>query len=183
MPRQFIIDFSSEVGHTYRRAAKKDRLMMLGFAAVAVLGFGYIGWAVAARLLSERTNIYGVTGTVTVGGESVEAGEVIFDPVAGENTQRRSAQIRNGAFELLAAAGVARKKTYTIRVFGYKRTGLKYENADPGQSAEQREQFIAPQFNSSSKLRFVSNRANLAAPLMLELPDSADMGLQSVESK
>jgi hypothetical protein len=119
---------------------------------------------------------------VTIGGESIEVGEIVLDPAAGENTQRRSARIRNGAFEFPAVSGVPRDRIYTIRVYGYKQTGLKYRNADPDQSAEEREQFIAQQFNSVSELTFKSTRANLAVPLVLELPDSADMGQQAIQT-
>jgi hypothetical protein len=168
-----LSEICGEVGATYRSADDGRRRFMLAIAAVCVLAFLNIAWAVASRLFSNRPATYGVMGTASVGGSAIDAGEVTFDPLVGENAQLRSARVKNGVFEIPASQGLPKNKKFTVRVYAFRPTGRKYENADPSQSAAELEQFVSEQYNTNSSIVFETTKASLATPLALELPDAA----------
>lgn len=182
MPFGRIKDVFDSVRYSYQYANDRQRRFMLGVFAVCGLVLLNLIWAVAARIFPRQGNEYGVIGTASVGGELIKTGELVLDPTVGEDAKRRSVRIINGSFELAANQGIMKDRKYTVRVYGYRQTGRKYQNADPDQSAEEQEQFIAEDFNSASKTIFEATPTNLRKHLTLDLPASAILRPQPIKS-
>ncbi len=100
----------------------------------------------------------GVTGVVTLDGQPVPEGRIVFDPVAKHEGQRRDVAIVDGRFELPSQEGLLPDLEFQIDIKGFRETGRKYPNANMGASYDEFEQYIPSQYNTASTLRVVTSR-------------------------
>jgi hypothetical protein len=105
---------------------------------------------------------------VSYQGQPVAVGEIVFEPQS-ERGQRRTALVKDGRFELPKREGFPLGQSYLVRVYGYRETGEKYENADMSQSAVIQEQFLPTRYNQATELTFETTSQNLRAGLPLDL--------------
>lgn len=148
---------SERGGRTWMR----PEIGVVGLVAVTLLG---LSWLWSPRMVAT----YAVNGTVAFLGQPVESGQIVFEPEPGAG-QMRSAMIRSGSFTIPKKEGLPRDRTYIVRVYAYRATGEKYENADMSLSAEIQEQILPPRYNEQSDLRFETKPANLRSGLTLDL--------------
>src|SRR5688572_15059983 len=89
-------------------------------------------------------------GTVTLDGQPVTGGSIVFMPqMAGG--PKAAAAIENGAYSIPAAQGVKPGK-YRVEVSWHKPTGRKIPSADPGMTADETREAIPAKYNSNSTL-------------------------------
>ena len=94
----------------------------------------------------------GVTGEVTLDGQPLPSGMVVFEPAVGSDGQRRDANIAAGRFALPDDQGMLPGQEFQVVLKAFRQTGRKYLNADMGSSADEMEQYLPKQYNSSSTL-------------------------------
>lgn len=129
--------------------------------AIVFAGIGVcLIWIVMQMWAPQPPATYALSGKISFQGMPIPNGEIVFDP-AGEFGQRRSARILNGRFQLEAKEGLAKDQVYIPRVYGYRLTGKKYENANMATSTEVQEQYVPGRFNGKSEMRLETNAANL----------------------
>ncbi|QDU89155.1 hypothetical protein Pla175_25420 [Pirellulimonas nuda] len=92
-------------------------------------------------------------GKVSVNGQPVPTGLIVFSPAAPSATQREAvAEIADGRYALPLAKKVA-PGDYKVAITGERKTGKKFET-DPGSGvfADEREQFVPEKYNARSEL-------------------------------
>lgn len=155
-----------EVFGGFREGSQQSRLFVWGISCTA-------GLAVICVLVFMPwggRSLYGLNGTVSVAGEPVEQGEILFDPEPGQGLQSRSAPVVDGLFSVKKDKGLTFGGRYIIRVLGFRPTGEKYENEDQDMSAEILEQVIPIQYNSESKILLTMDSEAIGEYFELALP-------------
>ena len=110
--------------------------------------------------LASGNAIYAVGGAVTFDGVPVAAGTIVFDPIA--DGQRREALVKDGRYALGRESGLLRNAEYVVRVRAYRKTGKKYENADPASSFDEYEQYLPDRYYSDPSIKVTATRRALA---------------------
>lgn len=87
-----------------------------------------------------------VTGQVTLDGEPVAEGEIIFSPVDGTG-HRHAGRIIDGSYELESTAG--KKK---VEITAYRDSKDRFDESNPGERVPIREQFIPENYNAQTTL-------------------------------
>lgn len=138
------------------RALKPRTKLLVG------MGFVMLAWWMLRLViwLSSGTPAYAIDGAVTYNGNPVPVGAIVFDPIA--DGQRREALIKDGRYSLPAKSGLARDAEYVVRVRAFRKTGRKYENADPAASFDEYEQYLPERYYSDSGIRLKATRRTLA---------------------
>ncbi len=101
-------------------------------------------------MLASRDALCAVQGHVTILGEPIASGEVMFNPGDGAPGQRRSALIAGGAYSLPLARGLLRNQKYVVEIRAMRPTGRLYRSQ--GQEVDELEQFLPSRFNTASEL-------------------------------
>ena len=91
-----------------------------------------------------------VHGRVSLDGESISAGSVVFLPTAGDGT-KAAAAIENGQYTVPAESGL-RPGTYRVEVTWSKPTGRKIPSADPGMMMDETREAVPAKYNTASGL-------------------------------
>ena len=96
-----------------------------------------------------------VTGTVTLDGEPLEAGTIVFEPIEGTQSPAAGAPITKGAFEI-ARAGGPMAGTYRVKINAPRKTGKKIvagSPAPPGTLVDEVVEAVPARYNSASEER------------------------------
>ncbi len=116
-------------------------------------------WVVLATLTvigascQRKATPVGVSGSVTLDGNQVAKGFVLFEPRDSETGQVRQAAIENGAFNLPSSQGILPGVEYRVIIKVFRKTGRKYANADMAASDDEYEQYLPAEYNSNSTLK------------------------------
>jgi hypothetical protein len=89
-------------------------------------------------------------GTVTLDGERVAQGNIVFLPQASSGP-KAAAAIENGVYSIPAEQGLLPGK-YRVEVSWHKPTGRKIASADPGMTIDETREAIPAKFNTDSTL-------------------------------
>lgn len=106
---------------------------------------------------------YFVSGNVTLNGEPVSSGEILFRPEEGRGN-RDGARITDGAYEIESLPG---KKI--IEITAYRESKTKFDESNPGERTPIQEQYIPEKYNKKSELKFEINESS---------PDNMDFELK-----
>lgn len=90
-------------------------------------------------------------GKVTLDGEPVTLGNIIFLPTAGSGT-KASAAIEQGTYVIPATDKLA-PGSYRVEISWHKPTGRKVASADPGIMIDETREVVPPKYNSDSTLK------------------------------
>lgn len=120
--------------HTRRSLAA---LTFLTFAAALLAGCGGDGRK-------------GVSGDVTLDGEPVNGGSIVFLPSGGEGS-KGAAEIIDGKYSIPPAQGLA-PGTYRVEINWSKPTGKQIPSGDPGMMMDERQEAVPARYNSNSTL-------------------------------
>lgn len=135
--------------------ALRGKLLAVGMVCATVFWFAWL----VTWIMSGET-MYAVAGGVTFDAMPVSTGMIVFDPTGP--SQRREALIRDGRYELPAIAGLRRGEEYVVRVRAFRKTGRKYENADPAASFDEYEQYLPDHYYSDPHIKITVTRGVLA---------------------
>ena len=91
-----------------------------------------------------------VHGRVTLDGEAVTMGNIVFLPPSGVGP-KAAAAIENGSYAI-SAADKLRPGSYRVEISWHKPTGRKVASADPGMTIDETREAIPAKYNSDSTL-------------------------------
>lgn len=91
-----------------------------------------------------------VRGRVTLDGEPVTMGSIVFMPLSSGGA-KAAAAIENGNYTIPAAQGLPTGK-YRVEVSWHKPTGRKIPSADPGMTADETREAVPAKYNTDSNL-------------------------------
>ena len=91
-----------------------------------------------------------VSGKVTLDGELVKGGSIVFLPAEGDGT-KGAAEIVDGSYLIGADNGLKPGK-YRVEISWFKPTGRKIPSADPGFTTDETREVIPAKYNASSTL-------------------------------
>jgi hypothetical protein len=119
-----------------------------------------------------------VWGEVTYDSEPVAEGVILLTPEAGHAAPTAGGLIKNGRYDMPAMKGPRAGVTYRVSIEGLKKTGKKIVSPQDPDGADEKNQFIPPEYNSRSMLKItVSKQApenqkdfSLEKPEKLEPP-------------
>lgn len=92
-----------------------------------------------------------VQGKVTLDGEPVALGNIVFLPIGGAGT-KGSAPVEQGAYTIPATDKLA-PGSYRVEISWHKPTGRKVASADPGIMMDETREVVPPKYNSDSTLK------------------------------
>jgi hypothetical protein len=98
------------------------------------------------------SNQVAVQGRVTLDGQPVGPGSIVFLPEGGGEGTKVAAAIEDGKYQIGKERG-AKPGAYRVEITWSKKTGRQRPSADPGMMMDETEEAIPPQFNSQSTLR------------------------------
>jgi len=101
---------------------------------------------------THSSTIAPVSGTVTFDGQPLPSGNIVFEPT-DDKTQMRQATITDGKFSLGKREGLIVGGIYKVVIKGFRKTGRKYENVKMAASADEVEQFLPEEYNTSTTLQ------------------------------
>jgi hypothetical protein len=104
--------------------------------------------AVGAGCASESAS--SVHGKVTLDGQPVAAGNIVFLPATGSG-RKAAAAIEQGSYALAPADKLIPGR-YRVEISWPKPTGRKIPSADPGTQADEMREAIPAKYNTDSKL-------------------------------
>lgn len=113
--------------------------------------------------LTAGNTLFAVAGAVTYDGLPVPIGTIVFDPLG--DGQRRESLIKDGQYALTSEAGLLRNAEYMVRVRAFRKTGRKYENAEPASSFDEYEQYLPDHYYANPQIRVIATRQALAKEL------------------
>lgn len=116
-------------------------MIRIGFYQLALLGLlcGCSGQKAAS-----------VHGQVTLDGEPVSAGSIVFLPAAAGG-RKAAAAIEGGAYSIPASEQLA-PGSYRVEISWHKPTGRKIPSADPGMTMDETREAVPARYNSDSTL-------------------------------
>ena len=91
-----------------------------------------------------------VHGKVTLDGEAVSMGSIVFLPAAGSGT-KAAAAIENGLYSIPTAEKM-RPGSYRVEISWHKSTGRKIASADPGMTIDETREVVPARYNAASTL-------------------------------
>src|SRR6476660_8045200 len=116
-----------------------------------------------------RTSRLGISGTVSVNGQPLEAGDISFAPVAPQGGPTAGAPIARGRYRVPAEQGLLPGE-YKVQIHAFRGTGKKTwdgmgEPNAPGSQkhyVEETEQFIPAKYNDATELtaKLTAGKAN-----------------------
>lgn len=92
----------------------------------------------------------GVQGSVTLDGEPVANGSIVFLPAAADGP-KGAAAVENGKYAIPPETGLKPGK-YRVEVSWQKPTGKKIPSADPGMTIDETREAVPAKFNTASTL-------------------------------
>lgn len=92
-----------------------------------------------------------VSGKVTLDGEPVKGGSVVFLP-ADVNGTKGAAEIIDGSYLIGGDSGLKPGK-YRVEISWFKPTGRKIPSADPGFTTDETREVIPAKYNTNSELK------------------------------
>ena len=150
-----ITEYLRELTTLFRSLSPPARLLSgIISAGVAFWLARLLVWLVSGNALCA------VGGAVTYDGLPVAAGTVVFDPTT--DGQRREALIKDGRYSLASESGLLRNAEYLVRVRAFRKTGKKYENADPTSSFDEYEQYLPERYYSNPPIKVTATRRAFA---------------------
>lgn len=96
------------------------------------------------------SGLHAVSGEVSLDGEAVDGGNILFLPAEGE-AKKGAAEIVAGKFAIPVQQGLQPGK-YRVEIRWAKATGKQIPSGDPGMTMEERVEAVPPQFNTASEL-------------------------------
>jgi len=136
--------------------------------AVAAVGVLRGLWLLAWWLLF-TPSMHALGGVITCDGVNIEEGSIAFEPAEATRVPSRTAQIRNGVFQLRKESGVRRGVGYVLRVEGFRKTGVTHPGPDGSEGSEEYEQYVLPAFNRESSTEVLITRAVLREGVRLDV--------------
>jgi hypothetical protein len=150
-----ISEYLRELSRLFKSLSLRARLLSGIVATGAAFWFArLLIWLISGSAL------YAVGGAVTYDGKPVASGTIVFDPTA--DGQRREALIKEGRYSLARESGLLRNAEYLVRVRAFRKTGKKYENADPTSSFDEYEQYLPEQYYSNPSIKVTATRRAFA---------------------
>ena len=141
-----ISAYIRELSTLFRSLSLRARLLS-GFIVA-----GSAFWVARLLLwLISGSALCAVDGAVTYDGVPVATGTIVFDPTA--DGQRREALIKEGRYSLARESGLSRNAEYLVRVRAFRKTGRKYENADPTSSFDEYEQYLPERYYANPSVK------------------------------
>lgn len=121
------------------------------------LGFGFCATGLLIGLMATWTGcgqaLVSAEGMVTVDGERVDTGQVIFEPADGKGPVG-AASIENGTYKLAGPIKVLPGRKI-VRIMGTRKTGRKVESgppSPPGTMVDEMQDCVPPIYNEKSTL-------------------------------
>jgi hypothetical protein len=151
--------------------SKSNGMVVLSFCSpLLAVGF-FLG-------CGDRDGGMRVWGEVTYDSEPVAEGMILLTPDAGHAAPTAGGLIKNGRYDMPAMKGPRAGVTYRVSIEGLKKTGKKIVSPQAPDGADEKNQFIPPEYNSRSMLKItVSKQAtenqkdfSLEKPEKLEKP-------------
>jgi hypothetical protein len=96
------------------------------------------------------SGLHAVTGEVSLDGEPIDGGNILFLPTEGE-AKKGAADIVAGKYSIPAQQGLQPGK-YRIEIRWAKSTGTQIPSGDPGMMMEERREAVPAKFNAESTL-------------------------------
>ena len=112
---------------------------MLGLTIVLLLGCG------------SSDGRHELEGTVTLDGEPLREGSIVFQPMPGTQSPTAGAPIRDGRFEV-AAGGGAHPGEFRVEITAIRGTGKRRMDPMVGREIEVTEQYLPARYNRRSEL-------------------------------
>lgn len=91
---------------------------------------------------------YAVSGKVSLDGEPVSSGEILFRPEEGRGN-RDAGRIIDGTYEIESLPG---KKI--VEITAYRASKTKFDESNPGERTPVQEQYIPKMYNQKSELKY-----------------------------
>src|SRR5690606_8439845 len=104
-----------------------------------------------------------VSGTVTLDGEPLPKGEIVFRPASGAGTTD-GGQIENGSFSIEVTPG-----SKSVEITAWREIPGSHEQLESGESGSSREQYVPPEYNEKTTLTADIPESGLDSPLTFEL--------------
>lgn len=118
-------------------------MRLLPIAAVILLGLLVTGCGGSGEGMS-------VKGKVSLDGQAVDAGSIVFLPSGGAGS-KASAAIEQGQYTVPPEEGL-KPGTYRVELSWFKPTGRKIESSDPGIMMDETREAFPAKFNTHSTL-------------------------------
>lgn len=115
------------------------------------LALGLALWVVVAVVGCGGSKNVAIQGEVTLDGQPVGPGSIVFYPEGGSGAPA-SAAIENGRYEIPPERGPT-AGTYRIEISWPKKTGKTIPSNDPGFTTEETVEAIPPKYNSQTTLK------------------------------
>jgi hypothetical protein len=108
----------------------------------------------------KETSPSSIHGTVTLDGESVELGNIVFLPASGSGP-RAAAPIEQGVYSIPASEKLV-PGSYRVEISWRKPTGRKSASADPGMMIDETREAVPAKYNTDSTLIVEIGRGDVA---------------------
>ena len=144
-----IYVLSELVAEAVRYLRKHPRASITAGLVGGLIGLRVM-WLLVWWFLLAPSPCYALNGHVTCDGVPLADGNIAFEPIGTSSVASRTAHVRDGTFLLDRANGVVRGVEYVVRVEGFRKTGVTYPGAEPGEFSEEMEQYVLPAFNRES---------------------------------
>jgi len=92
-----------------------------------------------------------VHGKVTLDGENVSSGSIMFFPKGSSGGTKAAAAVENGVYTI-PTTDKMQPGTYRVEISWQKPTGKKIASADPGITTEERREAVPAKYNTDSTL-------------------------------
>jgi hypothetical protein len=99
----------------------------------------------------------GVSGNVTLDGQPLPSGVVLFEPTDPARGQSRQAAIENGAFTLPDAEGVLPGTEFRVAIRAFRKNGRKLPYPDMSGSWDETEQYLPTEYNAATTLKVTTS--------------------------